>query len=74
MVEKTLKNKKEDISQDQINELLEKAMKRPGVQDVMDVYDTWRYFEEASRPLFQAMSQQTIFLSSNNTSSGFVAF
>ncbi len=68
------KNIHEDISQDQIDDLLEKAMKRPGVQDVMYVYDTWRYVEEASRPHFQVMSQQTTFISSNNTSSSFIAF
>jgi hypothetical protein len=57
--------------QDELNELLQKALQQPGVQDVMYVYETWRRIDEASRPCFQAMAQRPAVSFSNTTSPTF---
>lgn len=59
--------------QAQLNELLQKALQQPGIQDAMFVYEAWRRVDDAARPCIQAMSQRPVVSFSNMTSPTFTA-
>jgi hypothetical protein len=46
----------EGLSDSELAEMIAKAIREPGVQEAMKVYESWRRFEEAARPAQQAMN------------------
>lgn len=57
--------KKADAAE--LSELLEQALKEPGVKELMDLYDSWRTLEDAARPYRQAMAVRRIISASNSS-------
>jgi len=68
MVETTQKRPEgEDIRSKQQADLLEAALRQPGVKEFIEVYERFRPIEEAARSYRQAMSIKRV-VSTTNTS------
>lgn len=56
-----------DTRPKQLSELLEQALRQPGVREFMAVYENWKALEDVTRPHRQAMGVKRI-VSVSNTS------
>lgn len=48
-------------------ELLKKALERPGVQDVFSVYEKWKTADSGARPLMKSMGIKRVVSLSNSS-------
>jgi hypothetical protein len=50
-----------------VSELLEEALRQPGVREAMEVYQNWRELDEAARPYRAIAGVRTVVSASNNS-------
>jgi hypothetical protein len=52
----------------QLSRLIQEAVSKPGVKDVIAVYEAWRRFDQAARPYQQATAVKRVVSASNVSS------